>query len=239
MTEGRWGPSTEEVGEVPSGWEVEVGRGTAALFHGREVDRDAGHAAWFLDATGTALVLGSTQAGSDVAPEARSRDLAVVRRRSGGGAVLVGHGDSTWLDLVVPRQSPLWDDDVGRAMHWVGDLWARALTDLGVGATVHRGALRAGEWSRRICFAGVGPGEVLDDAGRKVVGVSQRRTRVAARFQTIAYHRSPWSETVASLAFDEGERGRALTALTASAGVVAVGPEALRRRLIAHLPPLG
>ena len=33
-----------------------------------------------------------------------------------------------------------------------------------------------------VCFAGTGPGEVLV-AGRKVVGISQRRTRAGARFQ--------------------------------------------------------
>ena len=37
-------------------------------------------------------------------------------------------------------------------------------------------------WSHAICFAGVGPGEVLID-GAKVVGISQRRTRAGARFQ--------------------------------------------------------
>jgi hypothetical protein len=38
-------------------------------------------------------------------------------------------------------------------------------------------------WSRVVCFAGLGPGEVVDATGFKVVGVSQRRTRAIARFQ--------------------------------------------------------
>jgi lipoate-protein ligase A len=36
-----------------------------------------------------------------------------------------------------------------------------------------------------VCFAGSGPGEVLIN-GRKIVGVSQRRTKAAALFQTAA-----------------------------------------------------
>jgi hypothetical protein len=50
------------------------------------------------------------------------------------------------------------------------------------------------EWSDRVCFAGIGPGEVLDAAGRKVVGISQRRTRGSARFQCAALGR--WDPAV-------------------------------------------
>jgi hypothetical protein len=39
-----------------------------------------------------------------------------------------------------------------------------------------------------VCFAGLGPGEVTI-GGRKAVGISQRRTREAARFQCVAYER--------------------------------------------------
>ena len=77
------------------------------------------------------------------------------------------------------------DDDVGRATHWLGDVWGRAIGDESV---VHRGPMRRTEWSDVVCFAGLGPGEVTVD-GRKVVGISQRRTRDAARFQCVAYER--------------------------------------------------
>jgi lipoate-protein ligase A len=67
----------------------------------------------------------------------------------------------------------------------VGAWWQRALAALGVDTEVHRGAMVRNRWSSVICFAGIGPGEVLA-GGRKVVGVSQRRTRSMARFQTAA-----------------------------------------------------
>jgi lipoate-protein ligase A len=40
-------------------------------------------------------------------------------------------------------------------------------------------------WSRSVCFAGLGPGEVTV-GGRKVVGISQRRRRDGALFQCAA-----------------------------------------------------
>ena len=140
-----------------------------------------------LQASGPALVLGSAQpAGDGDEAAARAPGVAVVRRRSGGGAVLVNPGSVVWVDLVLPAGDRLWDDDVGRASHWVGRAWAAALAAQGVtGAEVWEGPMRRTAWSGRVCFAGVGPGEVLVE-GAKVVGVSQRRTRRAALFQTAA-----------------------------------------------------
>jgi lipoate-protein ligase A len=129
-----------------------------------------------LDATSTALVLGSTQAPLDT-------PVPAVRRRSGGGAVLVEPGGVAWVDVVVPRDDPLWEDDVGVAFHWLGDAWAHALAELGLrGAHVHRGPLVRTDLSALVCFAGLGPGEVTVD-GAKVVGMAQRRTRGGALFQ--------------------------------------------------------
>jgi lipoate---protein ligase len=109
--------------------------------------------------------------------------VAVVRRRSGGGAVLVEPGRVAWVDVAIPRDDPLWDDDVGVAFHWLGDAWAAAVAALGVeGAEVHRGGLVRTPLSDLVCFAGLGPGEVTVD-GAKLVGMAQRRTRAGALFQ--------------------------------------------------------
>ena len=66
-----------------------------------------------------------------------------------------------------------------------GDVWSTVLAGLGLVADVHRGPLVGGAWSEAVCFAGRGPGEVSVD-GRKVVGISQRRTREGAWFQCAA-----------------------------------------------------
>lgn len=136
---------------------------------------------WVLDVAAPALVLGSTQP-----PVAAASGLEVARRRSGGGAVLVRPGSPRWVDVLVPRADPLWDDDVGRAFGWLGRVWLEALHAVGVdGAQVHEGRLVRTRWSEAVCFAGLGPGEV-SVGGRKVVGISQRRRREAALLQCAA-----------------------------------------------------
>ena len=131
---------------------------------------------------GSALVLGSHQPSSAFSTDAlEAAGIELARRRSGGSAVLVGAGRVLWVDFAIPKGDPLWDDDVGRAAWWVGDLWAAAIG----AADVWRGPLIPTEWSPVVCFAGLGPGEVTV-GGRKVVGVCQRRTGRGALFQTAA-----------------------------------------------------
>lgn len=140
----------------------------------------------------SAVVLGSTQPLSVIDGDRAERSgLALARRRSGGGAVLVRPDDPIWIDAWVPRDDPLWRDDVARAFDWLGDTWARALANLGIaGASVHRGGLFAcTRWSSLVCFGGVGTGEVLDPDGRKIVGISQRRTRDGAWFHSACLRR--------------------------------------------------
>jgi len=163
-------------------WRVERRSLSAAQFHALEIPEPAERAVWVADPTAPALVLGSAQPDADVR---RGIAIDVVRRRSGGGAVLVSPREVLWIDVIVPAGDPLWDDDVGRASHWLGGVWAAALAELAVEAEVHRGPLVRAAWSAAVCFAGLGPGEVTVD-GRKVVGISQRRTRSAARFQCAA-----------------------------------------------------
>ncbi len=133
-----------------------------------------------------ALVLGSTQPLDHVdAARAQRHDLPVLRRRSGGTAVLVDPATVVWLDLALPSGDHRWSDDVGRAAWWVGELWCDVLAGLGIeDAEVHRGAPSGDDRRRRVCFAGVAAGEVFVGA-RKVVGIAQRRTRALARFQTM------------------------------------------------------
>jgi lipoate-protein ligase A len=148
-----------------------------------------------------ALVLGSTQPWSDARA---GSGLAVVRRHSGGGAVLVEPDGVAWVDVFVPAGDPLWSNDVGQAFWWLGDVWAAALGSLGVdGLSVHRGGLITTQWSRQVCFAGLGAGEVVDGAGAKVVGMAQRRTRAGALFQCAVPLRWDVERLVAALEIPE------------------------------------
>ncbi|HEX7132715.1 MAG TPA: hypothetical protein VF228_09070 [Iamia sp.] len=219
------------------GWAVEVARGSAAAFHGRDVEPGSGRQVWVQQVDRPALVLGSTQPDALVDHAAAARaGVEVVRRRSGGGAVLVEPGGTVWVDVVVPPDDPLWDDDVGRAAHWVGESWATALAHRGVaGATVHRGGLVEMPWSRQVCFAGLGPGEVTV-AGRKVIGVAQRRTRHGARFQVAALLRWEPEALVALLHLPEGDREAATADLADRAAGLPVAEDALVTALLDALP---
>jgi len=138
------------------------------------------------------LVLGSTQPESVLDRDGLDRaGVSVARRRTGGGAVLLGPADPLWLDLWVSRDDPLWHDDAARAAIWVGDWWSAALGQVGFGPTeVARAALPLDEVGRSVCFAGLGAGEVQRD-GRKVVGVAQWRAKQGVLVHCAAYRR--WS----------------------------------------------
>lgn len=157
------------------------------------------------------VILGSTQDADQLDRDfVTAHGLEVARRKSGGSAVMVGDGASLWVDLLLPRDDPLWVDDVSRSALWLGEVWERALGSLGVEARAWPGPMLGGAWSQRICFAGLAPGEVLapaqgrsmvqvvdfpadQPAGAKLVGVSQRRGRYGCAFQCSTLLRwEPW-----------------------------------------------
>ena len=181
-------------------WRIEHLDGDdVGAFHARPLGDQ--RSATFFTARSPTLVAGSSQRDESIdTAAAAQRGIGVVRRRSGGGGVLLLPDEHVWLDLEIPASDALWNDDVGRATWWVGELWRAALAPFAPSATVHTGRMQRTRWSDDICFAGVGPGEVLV-AGAKLVGISQRRTRLAARFQTMVHLR--WRpEVVAALVAD-------------------------------------
>ncbi len=204
--------------------------GPAGALHGRPWPSQPAAAIWFLEVEGAALVLGSTQAEAVVVPDP---SLEVVRRHSGGGAVLLRPGKVLWVDVVVPADDPLWLPDVGRAFWWLGQTWVAALAAVGVDARWHDGPLVRSRLSAQVCFAGLGPGEVTV-GGRKVVGMSSRRRRDGALFQCAALLDWDPAELVAVLGLDS----EALAELRdAAAGLAVPAPllqqaflEALSRR---------
>lgn len=246
---------------LTDGWTLRHSTGDAGPFHQRPVPEASGHEVWFHEVTRPALVLGSTQSENLLDHERASADgVEVCRRRSGGGVVPLIPGEDCWIDVIVPRHSPLWDDDVGRAFAWLGRAWADTIDGLrpdaprpgapdrdgghpaeGLRPEVYDGPLLGGAAGRLVCFASLGPGEVTVGA-RKVVGISQRRTKAAARFQSVAVAR--WRPDVLAPYI----RPEALQAAEVDLAEVAAGlpdeatfrrwpsPTALAAALCAHLP---
>lgn len=223
---------------MPGRWQFQTLAGRAQDLLTRDWPEVAAPWSWFVEADGPALVLGSTQPWSVVDHDAASvMGVSVVRRRSGGGAVLVEPGGLLWVDVLVPSGDPLGDRDVARAFHWLGRVWAETLGACGVvGARSHEGrpVRTAPRWSTLVCFAGLGAGEVAI-GGRKVVGISQRRTRAGAMFQCAAL--LEWSPVrlLDLLHLDDDERRggtRDLAEVAAGAGVPAAD---LRRAFVSSL----
>jgi lipoate-protein ligase A len=216
---------------MPPSWRVEHLADDVGVFHARPLG--AQRSATFFMAQTPTLVLGSSQRAESVDTAVAKRlGIDVARRRSGGGGVLLWPGEHVWLDLEIPASDALWDDDVGRAMWWVGELWQTALSAFAPLATVHRGRLQRTPWSADVCFAGAGPGELLLGQA-KLVGISQRRTRSAARFQTMVHLR--WRpDVVAALVADSP----AVEALAPLVATCAASAEEITARLIEGLSRL-
>ena len=219
--------------------------GTVGELHAADPFTAAGEPAlpvlWWCRPTAPALVLGSRQSMSMAAADACARlGIDVVRRRSGGGAVLVEPDRTVWVDLVIPRlatpdgampDGAMPDgvmDDIRASMVWAGERWAGAVDELAgphTTLTVHHGGMVPTPWSDHVCFAGIGPGEVLL-GGRKLVGLSQRRTRRGLRIQGL-FHTAPASVDITTLmAFDPAPAGA-----PAEVATLAGEPELVVRRL--------
>jgi lipoate-protein ligase A len=181
--------------------------------------------------TSGALVLGSTQseAGIDVA-RCSAAGLEICRRRSGGGAIVVRPGAQIWIDVFVPRRHRRFDDDVLASFGWLGAAWRDALAaalEEPIASLEVVGGRRtvSTKWSRTICFAGLGAGEVTL-RGRKVVGISQRRDRSGAWFHSMAMLDFDPGELPGLLGLPESDQDEA-AALSATSAVTVPGGHAV------------
>lgn len=177
-------------------WATEHLRGSVATLHDFAPPLRSERILRVLEAHSSAVVLGSSQPDSDVdSQSACALGVAIVRRRSGGGAVLLVPGQYLWIDVWLPSGDSLWRDDVVVAAEWLGEAFALALFDVGIpDISVHRGPASSDALSRKVCFLGRGPGEVFCQ-GRKLVGLGQRRTRDWIRFQTITHRQFSAKQT--------------------------------------------
>ena len=182
-------------------WVVERLQGSAATLHEFTPPPRARRTLRSLAVDSPAVVIGSSQPESDIDHRSAAQTgVEVVRRRSGGGAVLLVPAQYEWIDFWLPAGDVEWRDDVVTAAEWLGELFMSALCAGGVDdLSVHRGPASTDALARKVCFLGRGPGEVFCGP-RKVVGLSQRRTRDWIRFQTIVHRRFSAEQTAGLIA---------------------------------------
>ena len=207
--------SDQPVSSRNRAWPVLERRGSAALLHASAPDPGGHRLACVCFPVSPAVVIGSAQPASDFDADRMSlAGVGLARRRSGGGAVLVAPGCQLWLDVFVPSDDVLAQPDVGKSFHWLGDAFAQAIaavlgTSAGeLGIVAHRGSVQTSPWSKVLCYAGLGAGEVTV-AGRKVVGMSQRRERSGAWIYSMALIGGQARDLADLLTGDEERRAKA------------------------------
>ena len=165
-------------------WVIESKYSETALAHEANLDEWRKPTIWGIEPRDTCLVLGKSQRGRSFLNlgylEGESINLTV--RQSGGGAVLVSPKDMLWVDIFVPKESKFWVADIAKASIWIGGIWRDALKRLDIECFLFDEKFVRSEASDLICFVGRAPGELFVD-DRKILGISQRRSKFGTRFQ--------------------------------------------------------
>jgi lipoate-protein ligase A len=116
----------------------------------------------------------------------RTQGIQAVRRRGGGGAVLIIPTISIWIDIWIPKTSMFSRIGAREQLGITGHTFIAALDHLGLhGLQVAQptGPIEI----QAACFAGIGPGEVLSAEGRKLVGITAWRSREGSLLQCALY----------------------------------------------------
>lgn len=121
-----------------------------------------------------AVSLGFRQAPPGWLARADALGVEVVRRVTGGGAVL--HAGDLTYSVVAPADTPGLPGDLRGSYEWIRARLVSGLARAGIAASAS--PARAGADRLELCFAGATGYEVELD-GEKLVGSAQRRTRRA------------------------------------------------------------
>lgn len=177
---------------------------------------------WQYDAP--AIIMGCSQRpDEDQQQRAKQAGLPIMRRGSGGGAVLAG----PWMlsaTIFIPTEHPVAALNLIELFRWLEPIWIKALTDSGVPckgvdkAQIDESKIiakrRGVEWA---CYAALSHGEVVSLDGRKLVGVAQIRKRKGIAL-VCGLHLAPCDWTVlGDVVVNDPSQGAILDSLNSNA----------------------
>tara|TARA_B100001250_G_scaffold362589_1_gene341382 strand:+ start:154 stop:846 length:693 start_codon:yes stop_codon:yes gene_type:complete len=165
-------------------WTIETKYSETALAHEANLEEWRKPTIWIIEPKDSCLVLGKSQRGRPFLDLGylKEQSINLAARQSGGGAVLVSPEDMLWVDVFVPKESKFWIADIAEASIWIGGIWRNALKRLDIECFLFDEKFSRSEASDLICFLGRAPGELFID-NRKILGISQRRSKFGTRFQ--------------------------------------------------------
>lgn len=134
--------------------------------------------------TSPAIIVGRSQRPDpDQLARAARQKLPLVRRKSGGGAVMAGP-EMLSLSVFLPPQHAISRASAVVAYNWLGGIWRKVLAEQHIDSRIcdidearhsQQQARDAGaEWA---CYSSVSHGELLAADGRKLLGIAQIRKR--------------------------------------------------------------
>ena len=157
-----------------------------------------------------------------------------------------------WIDVIIPTKSKLWDNDVSTSFDWLGTVWADTLKTLIAPNShpgqapdptfrlprTHRGPYQPGPTNGLVCFGSLGPGEVTV-SGRKLVGISQRRTKQGCRFQCLVvphWNPTPYRKYLTDKAQTGFEQAIENLEVGLDTDTPKIEPRVLEQEFLQHLP---
>ena len=177
---------------------------------------------WQYDAG--AVIMGCSQRPDEQQQvRAESAGFPIMRRGSGGGAVLVG----PWMlsvTLFIPPEHPVAEQNIIEIFSWFEQLWITVLQQCGVPckgvdqAIIDQSKQISEEQQLKwACYASLSHGEVVSEDNRKLVGLAQiRKRKGVALVSGLHLQSSDWS-ALSRVVVDNPEQGQALKALNCDA----------------------
>lgn len=170
-----------------------------------------------------AVILGTSQKkNSQVIDRAEQHQIPLVKRKSGGGAVIAGE-ELLSVSVFLPANHPISKNSTIAAYEWICELWIAAMNQLGIATQApskeqmtHSQLQAENQGTDWACYGQVAHGELVTEEQRKFLGVAQIRTRYGCALTCGVYFRPPDWALLAQIMNNQPEQASILSLCNAS-----------------------